>query len=97
MRWHGQVLGAINFFYPEPVADYADRLTVGQAFADMATLILRLPPDVGRADIAARTRQALVARTLVEQAKGVLAYQRGIPVDQAYQACSLGPQRRNNS
>ena len=43
MRWHGQVLGAINFFYPEPVADSADRLTVGQAFADMATLILLTP------------------------------------------------------
>jgi hypothetical protein len=84
MRWHGQILGAINFFYLEPVAESA-RLGVGQAFADMATLILLTPHDVGGVDIATRTRQALEARTVVEQAKGVLAYQRRITVDQAYQ------------
>ena len=27
-----------------------------------------------------------MARTVVEQAKGVLAYQRGVPIDEAYNA-----------
>lgn len=85
MRWHGHVLGAINFFYSSPIAESRDLLIVGQAFADMATLILLTPHDVGGTDIAARTRQALVARTVVEQAKGVLAHQGGIPIDEAYQ------------
>jgi hypothetical protein len=84
MRWHGHVLGAINFFFAEPVAESTDQLVVGQAFADMATLILLTPHEIGGSDIATRTRQALMARTIVEQAKGVLAYQRGIPIDQAY-------------
>ena len=84
MRWHGHVLGAINFFFAEPVAESRDQLVVGQAFADMATLILLTPHEIAGSDIATRTRQALMARTIVERAKGVLAYQRGIPIDQAY-------------
>jgi hypothetical protein len=84
MRWHGQVLGAINFFYSEPVASDSDRLVVGQAFADMATLILLTPDDLGTPEIADRTRQALEARTVVEQAKGVLAYLNNVPIDEAY-------------
>ena len=86
MRWHGQVLGAINFFFAEPVAESADLLVVGQAFADMATLILLTPHEIVGSDIATRTQEALMARTIVEQAKGVLSYQRGIPVDEAYNA-----------
>jgi ANTAR domain len=84
MRWHGHVLGAINSFFVEPVAESRDLLVIGQAFADMATLILLTPHEIGGSDIATRTRQALIARTIVEQAKGVLAYQRGIPIDEAY-------------
>ena len=84
MRWHGQVLGAINFFYSAPIAESRDLLLVGQAFADMAPLILLTPHDVGGTDIATRTSEALVARTVVEQANGVLAYQAGIPIDEAY-------------
>jgi len=86
MRWHGQVLGAINFFFAEPMAESPDLLVVGQAFADMATLILLTPHEIVGSDIATRTREALMARTIVEQAKGVLAYQRRIPIDEAYHA-----------
>jgi transcriptional regulator with GAF, ATPase, and Fis domain len=84
LRWHGQVLGAINFFHADPRSETEELLSVGQAFADMATLILLTPHEISRSDIATRTRQALVARTVVEQAKGVLAYQRGVDVEQAY-------------
>ena len=84
LRWHGQVLGAITFLHTEPPAETVELLNVGQAFADMATLILLTPHEISGSDIATRTRQALVARTVVEQAKGVLAYQRGVDVEQAY-------------
>ena len=79
MRWHGQVLGAINFFFAEPMAESTELLVVGQAFADMATLILLTPHEIVGSDIATRTSEALMARTVVEQAKGVLAYQRAFP------------------
>ena len=52
MRWHGHVLGAITFFFAEPVAESRDQLVVGQAFADMATLILLTPHEIGGSEIA---------------------------------------------
>ncbi len=61
-----------------------DRVDTGQAFADMATLILLTPQHIAAPDLVARTREALEARTVVEQAKGVLAYQNGVSVDRAY-------------
>jgi hypothetical protein len=84
LRWHGRVLGAVNFFYAAPVAETEARLASGQAFADMATLILLTPQEIAAPDIAARTGDALAARTIVEQAKGVLAYQDTVSVDRAY-------------
>ena len=56
MRWHGQVLGAINFFFAEPMAESTELLVVGQAFADMATLILLTPHEIVGSDIATRTQ-----------------------------------------
>jgi extradiol dioxygenase family protein len=85
LRWHGEVLGAVNFFYAEPVNESEDRMVTGQAFADMATLILLTPQHIAAPDLAARTREALEARTMVERAKGVLAYQNGVSVDRAYE------------
>jgi len=85
LRWHGEVLGAVNFFYAEPVDATDDRIVTGQAFADMATLILLTPQHIATPDVVARTREALDARTIVEQAKGVLAYQNGVSVDRAYE------------
>ena len=85
LRWHGEVLGAVNFFYAEPVNETDDRVITGQAFADMATLILLTPQHIAAPDVVARTREALEARTLDEQAKGVLAYQKGVSVDRAYE------------
>ena len=84
LRWHGQVLGAINFFYASPVPEDGDLLTVGQAFADVATLILLTPREIAAGDIATLTQEALTARTIIEQAKGVLAYQRNVSIDRAY-------------
>jgi hypothetical protein len=85
LRWHGEVLGAVNYFYAVPVDESQDRVVTGQAFADMATLILLTPQHIAAPDLVARTREALEARTVVEQAKGVLAYQNGVSIDRAYE------------
>jgi hypothetical protein len=85
LRWHGRILGAVNIFYAEPTAQTEERVVSGQAFADMATLILLTPQEIAASDVAARTGEALAARTVVERAKGVLAYQNRVSVDRAYE------------
>jgi GAF domain-containing protein len=78
LRWHGDVIGAINVFLPTARALSDDEQRVMQAFADVAAIAIihaGLPPVQ---DLARITRRALAARTVVEQAKGVIADQTGL-------------------
>ena len=77
LRWHGDVIGAINVFLPRARALSDDEQRVMQAFADVAAIAIihaGLPPVK---DLARITRRALAARTVIEQAKGVIAAQTG--------------------
>jgi len=84
--WRGDVLGAMNLFGGDGFASDQgiDLPTVGQAFADMATLVILTPERLSDEAIAERTRTALAGRTVVERAKGVLAYVEDLTVDAAY-------------
>jgi GAF domain-containing protein len=78
LRWHDETIGAINIFFPDPrdVAD--DERRVVQAFADVATIAIihaGLPPVD---DLARASRRALATRTVIEQAKGVIAARTGL-------------------
>ena len=78
LRWHGDVIGAINVFLPKARALSDDEQRVMQAFADVAAIAIihaGLPPVE---DLARITRRALAARTVIEQAKGVIAAQTGL-------------------
>ena len=78
LRWHGDIIGAINVFLPRARALSDDEQRVVQAFADVAAIAIihaGLPPVQ---DLARITRRALAARTVVEQAKGVIADQTGL-------------------
>jgi GAF domain-containing protein len=78
LRWHGDVIGAINVFLPKARAVSDDEQRVMQAFADVAAIAIihaGLPPVE---DLARITRRALAARTVIEQAKGVIAAQTGL-------------------
>ena len=78
LRWHGDVIGAINVFLPRARALSDDEQRVMQAFADVAAIAIihaGLPPV---RDLARITRRALAARTVIEQAKGVIAAQTGL-------------------
>lgn len=78
LRWHGEVVGAINVFFPDARRADADELRTIQAFADIATIGIihaGLPPVD---DLALLTRRALAARTVIEQAKGVIAGRTGL-------------------
>jgi hypothetical protein len=87
MRWRGRVLGGLNIF--RAVVDdgaSSDTMAIGQAFADVATLVLAQVSDVSADQIAERVQQAINARSAIEQAKGVLAYLDGNDTEVAYQA-----------
>ena len=78
LRWRGDVIGAINVFLPRAIVLSDDEERVVQALADVAAIAIihaGLPPVQ---DLARITRRALAARTVVEQAKGVIADQTGL-------------------
>lgn len=90
LRWHDLPLGALNLFY---VADQAcpfrnphgaECLPIAQAFADIAALVLVQHQKMDAVQLRNRREQALAGRTIVEQAKGVIAFQQGLSTDKAY-------------
>jgi hypothetical protein len=86
LHWHGQSVGALNLFFgrtlhPEVTAVIGP---VAQAFADIATLAIVHTGRVPTADLVTQLRTALRERVLVEQAKGVLAYNDQVDIDAAY-------------
>ncbi|WP_082569820.1 ANTAR domain-containing protein [Knoellia sp. Soil729] len=83
MCWQDQTLGAMNVFHSGALPEDIDLAVVGQAFADIATAVT-VQGGQTQVDPFERVMAALAGRTLIEQAKGVLAYQEGIDMDQAY-------------
>jgi hypothetical protein len=84
LRWRDHGIGALNVFFGQPPADTPALRLLGQAFADMATLVVLHEEDLSARDIVDRTERALAGRTIVEQAKGVIAYLDDVPVEDAY-------------
>ncbi len=85
MRWHGKVLGALNVFWASSTGvDHSDGLVL-QAFADIATVAVVQAATSADVDLPRATRLALQRRTVIEQAKGVLAGWEGLKIDDAYE------------
>jgi transcriptional regulator with GAF, ATPase, and Fis domain len=84
LRWHGQTLGALNTFHASAQPDAADIAQTGQALADIATVLIVQTADLSADQVTERVQQVLQARTSIEQAKGVLAYTRGVDMAAAY-------------
>jgi hypothetical protein len=82
MRWRGTVLGGLNLF--RATEDQPALGNVAQAFADIATLVVVSSGTVDVDQVRARLHEALSARGIVEQAKGVLAYREGTDLGAAY-------------
>lgn len=84
LRWHGQLIGAMNAFHagPETVDEDSEQLT--QAFADIATLVIVQSTTLTSTEVDERVRTALAGRTVIEQAKGVLAETTGADMASAY-------------
>ena len=98
MHLHGRVLGGFNVFR---VADNEPSLVettaIGQAFADVATLVLAQVHEVSAEELAGRVRDTMAARSAVEQAKGVLAYLNATDPEAAYDELVRLAEARNGS
>jgi hypothetical protein len=85
LRWRGAALGGLNVFWETPAGRHIDP-TVGQAFADVATLAIIHTVPVSTEQAVARLHDALSSRAVVEQAKGVIAHVDDLDMSAAYDA-----------
>ncbi|RZT16796.1 GAF domain-containing protein [Kribbella sp. VKM Ac-2569] len=85
LRWHGRLIGAMNAFHTDVESADDDSLQLTQAFADIATVVIVHPVVLTGSELDERVRVVLDGRTVVEQAKGVLAESSGVDVATAYQ------------
>ena len=84
MVWQGTSVGGLNVFWREAGAVARDDEVGLQAFADILTIALVHVRPLELGEALERLRDALATRTVVEQAKGVLAFQRDLDMEQAY-------------
>jgi hypothetical protein len=85
LRLRSERIGALNLFADRPAALPLTDGALGQAFADVATIgILNERFLRERAALAEQLQTALTGRVTLEQAKGVLAEQLQISVDESF-------------
>ena len=85
LRLRGQVLGALNLFRTTPGHLAPPEVAAAQALADVATIAIvqhRAAHDAQ--ELAEQLQLALDSRIVIEQAKGVIAEQAGIRMDEAF-------------
>ncbi len=82
LRWHGDVIGALNLFWDRDAAPID--WPFGIVFANLATLTVIHSDAVTAGQVLDRTRSALGERTIIERAKGVLAQEHDLTMDAAY-------------
>lgn len=85
LRWRGRVLGGLNLFFAADHGADAEEAVAAQAFADVATIAIVHARAEPRVEVIAReVQEALDGRTVVEQAKGVLAVQESVDPSEAF-------------
>ncbi|HMJ74565.1 MAG TPA: GAF and ANTAR domain-containing protein [Iamia sp.] len=96
MRLRGTVIGALNLFRTEPGRLAEADIVVAQALADIATVAVLQHRGATEAHVLnQQLTHALDSRVTIEQAKGVLAEQAGIPVDAAFEVLRAHARRHN--
>jgi hypothetical protein len=85
MQWHGQVVGGLNVFSASPAALDESVTRLGQAVADVATLLIVQEQHLSPTTIAERIRETLRGRVQIERAKGVIAYRDHVDMARAYE------------
>ncbi|MGX6607033.1 GAF and ANTAR domain-containing protein [Micromonosporaceae bacterium Da 78-11] len=96
MRLRTDVIGALNMFGVAPGALDAEKLRVGQALADIATVGLMQQRAIHSRDLITEQLQAaLNSRVLIEQAKGLLAERLQVDVADAFTILRTNARNRN--
>jgi transcriptional regulator with GAF, ATPase, and Fis domain len=96
MRLREEVIGGLNLFDVNPGELPAEKLRIGQALADVATIGLLQQRAISRREVLTEQLQtALTSRILIEQAKGVLAERLHLDVDQAFTLLRNGARSHN--
>jgi len=96
MRLRAEVIGALNLFDTNPGAMDRDKLRIGQALADVATIGLLQQRAIHRRDVLTEQLQtALNSRILIEQAKGVLAERLHVDLADAFTLLRSGSRSHN--
>jgi ANTAR domain/GAF domain len=84
LHWHGRAIGALNYFWTDDGELGEEAVRLAQTFADVATMAIVNSGFVPVAQVLRRTRAALRERAIIEQAKGVLAYQERLDMAAAF-------------
>ena len=95
MRLRADVIGAVNLFGTQPGALDGEKLRIGQALADVATIGLLQQRAIRQRDtLTEQLQHALNSRILIEQAKGVLAERYHLDVADAFALLRDGARSR---
>ncbi|HLR28417.1 MAG TPA: GAF and ANTAR domain-containing protein [Ruania sp.] len=87
LRLRHQVIGALNLFGHAQVRFESGDIRLVQALADVATIGVLQERSISRAEtVAEQLHRALTSRIVIEQAKGAVAQQAGVHVDEAFRA-----------
>ena len=85
LHWRARTFGALNTFHTsDRPADGTDAGLLGQALADIATVVIVQNDSLTTDEITGRVHRVLQSRTIIEQAKGVLAYTRHLDMAAAF-------------
>lgn len=96
MKLRNERVGALNLFAEQPHGLSDDDEHLAQALADIATIgILHARVVQDKVTLAEQLQAALNSRVTIEQAKGIVAAQGGLPVDEAFGL--LRAHARNNN
>jgi transcriptional regulator with GAF, ATPase, and Fis domain len=85
LRLRGQTIGSLTLFHRAAGPLPAEDLALGQALADIATIAILQERAIRRGEVLTEQLQiALSNRTIIEQAKGVLAQYAGLGMNEAF-------------
>ncbi|MDY0910447.1 GAF and ANTAR domain-containing protein [Microbacterium sp. CFBP9034] len=86
LRLRDTTIGTLNLLSAQPGPPPREDVVAAQAFADVATVgILHERSLRETALLAQQLQLALNSRVVIEQAKGVVSFTRGVPVDDAFE------------
>ncbi|WP_200829934.1 GAF and ANTAR domain-containing protein [Microbacterium sp. SLBN-154] len=85
MRLRETTIGTLNLLSAVPGPPSAYDMTAAQAFADVATIGILHERTARRSEVLSQQLQtALSSRVIIEQAKGVVSFTSGVPIDDAF-------------